>query len=236
MERLEFPDLLNARDLGGFAAADGRRTRFRSFVRSDDLSRLSAEGERMLRSYGVRTVVDLRWPEELREHPSVYQHEPGDVRYHHVSLLHESEEAWRLGTPVVPKECWNRMVMEHAPRELARTLTIMADAEPGTVLFHCAAGKDRTGLISSLLLAIAGVPTVSMAEDYARSTELLRDHYLALSPVEERARVLEGLSCPREQVHTMVEHLDERYGGIEGYLKSIGLVPSVTSRLRERLI
>jgi protein-tyrosine phosphatase len=189
----------------------------------------------MLRGYGVRTVVDLRWPEELREHPSVFQQRPGDVRYHHVSLLAESEESWRLRTPEVPKERWNRMVLLYAPRELARTLTIMAHAAPGTVLFHCAAGKDRTGLVSSLLLAIAGVPVDSMAEDYARSTDLLREHYLAASPVEEHPKVLDGLSCPREQVYTMMEFVDEHDGGIEGYLRGIGLATPVIALLRERL-
>ena len=235
MERLVFPNLLNARDLGGHPTTDGGWTRWKAFLRSDDLVQLTAEGERELRRYGVRTVVDLRWPEEVRDRPSVFQAASGEVRRHHVSLLMEGEPQWRASTPEVPKELWNCVILDHAGPQIARALSAMAGADPGTVLFHCAAGKDRTGIIASLLLVLAGVEVDSIAEDYARSTEYLRDPYLAARPEEERSVILEEVRCPPEQVHTMLEHLSTVSGGTERYLVGHGLTGREIGALRERL-
>jgi len=235
MERLEFPLLLNARDLGGHTAAGGRRTKWRAFVRSDELARLSPEGEQALRAYGVRTIVDLRWPAERRERPSVFESHPGEVAYHHVSLLAENEPAWKARAPEVPKEMWNRQVLEYARGELARVLRVIAAAAPGTVLFHCMAGKDRTGLIASLLLDLAGVDAESIARDYTLSADNLMGYYLSIRPATEQAQVLEGVRCPKEQVYGTLAYL-ERRGGTAAYLSEIGLAESEISRLRERLV
>src|SRR2546421_6723706 len=67
---LNFPSLLNARDLGGYPTLDGSHTRWRSLVRSDDLAQLTPAGVRALADYGIETVVDLRWPEEIAASPS----------------------------------------------------------------------------------------------------------------------------------------------------------------------
>lgn len=235
MERLVFPRLLNARDLGGHPTAGGGRTRWKVFLRTDDLVQLTPEGEESLRSYGVRTVVDLRWPEEVRDRPGVFLTRANGVRYHHVSLLLESETRWRESTPVVPKETWNRVILDHAGPQIARTLRIMAVAPQGTVLFHCAAGKDRTGIVAALLLLLAGAEVETVAEDYARSAEYLREPYLAARPEVDRSVILEEIRCPPEQIHTMLEHLRLRYGGTERYLTRHGLTEREIRALRERL-
>lgn len=235
MERLTFPHLLNARDLGGHPTVGGGRTLWKAFLRTDDLVQLTPEGEEALRGYGVRTVVDLRWPEEVRDRPGVFQARGNGVRYHHVSLLLESETRWRESTPVVPKESWNCVILDHAGPQIVRTLRIMAVAPAGTVLFHCAAGKDRTGIVAALLLLLAGAVVESVAEDYARSSEYLRDPYLAARPEVERAVILEEVRCPPEQIHTMLAHLTTTYGGTERYLTRHGLTEREIRALRERL-
>src|SRR5580704_13081387 len=67
---LDFPDLLNVRDLGGYPTSDGAETRWRSLLRADDLAQLTSAGIRALADYGVGTILDLRWPEEAARHPS----------------------------------------------------------------------------------------------------------------------------------------------------------------------
>jgi protein-tyrosine phosphatase len=235
LEALQFPNLLNARDLGGHSTTDGGRTRWRAFLRTDDLCHLTPEGERALREYGVRTVVDLRWPEEVHNRPSVFRTQPGDVAYHHISMLLETEAVWRSSTPMGPKETWNRVVLDHAGREIVQVLALMARAAPGVVLFHCAAGKDRTGLIAILLLAIADVGADSIAEDYAQSTLCLRDAYLEARPEEDRSVILEDVRCPPEHVHVTLEHLEAAHGGLHAYLTRMGLTPGDLTGLRARL-
>jgi protein-tyrosine phosphatase len=114
-------------------------------------------------------------------------------------------------------------------------LRAVADAPEGVTLFHCAAGKDRTGVVASMLLAAADVEPEEIAEDYAISTDYIRDAYLAAHPPESWPAVLEDVRCPPEQVYNMLEHLDTRYGGTLRYLHSIGLSDEEIARTRGRL-
>ena len=93
---LEFPDLLNARDLGGYPTTDGAHTRWRSLLRADDLSQLSELGLEALGDYGVRTILDLRWPEEAERYPSPVPARLPQLRYARISLLTHTEDEWRL--------------------------------------------------------------------------------------------------------------------------------------------
>jgi protein-tyrosine phosphatase len=233
--RLDFPRLLNARELGGCAVRGGGRTRMRSIVRTDDLWRLTPESVRALVDYGVRSVIDLRWPRELERRPSVFQGGVHGVRYTNVSILDGSEQAWSARTPDVTKEWWSCAVLDHSGPDVARVLRAVADAPQGAVLLHCAAGKDRTGAMAALLLAAADVEPAEIAEDYAISTEYIRDAYLAAHPPQDRDAVLEDVRCPPEQVYNMLDHLQERYGGVRGYMESVGLDAEEIGRVVGRL-
>jgi protein-tyrosine phosphatase len=235
VRKLSFPRLLNARDLGGRLTRDGLRTRERSLLRTDDLWKLTPAGARAILAYGVTTVIDLRWPEELDVRPSVFQRGASGVRYTHVSLLDGSEAAWSSKTPAVPKERWNCVALDHAGPEIAEVLRLVADSSEGVVVFHCAAGKDRTGLIAAMLLAIADVVPSEIAEDYSLSTEYIRDAYLAAHPRERWPAILEDIRCPPEQVYNMLAHLDAKYGGAAGYLRRAGLSAAELDRIRSRL-
>ncbi|HEY6927887.1 MAG TPA: tyrosine-protein phosphatase, partial [Steroidobacteraceae bacterium] len=91
---LDFPALLNARDLGGYPTLDGSITRWRSLVRSDDLSQLTSAGLEALSSYGIETVIDLRWPDEVTEMPNPVQGLK-HIRYEPLSLCTPTKEEWR---------------------------------------------------------------------------------------------------------------------------------------------
>jgi len=234
--RLHFPRLLNARDLGGCRIRGGSLTRERSILRTDDLWQLTPEGVRALLDYGVRSVIDLRWPRELERRPSVFQRGAHGVRYTHVSLLDGSEEAWNAKSHGVSKEKWNCVVLDRAGVEMARVLRAVADAPQGVVVFHCAAGKDRTGVIAAMLLAAVDVEPDEIAEDYSVSTDYIRETYLATHPPEAREAVLEDVRCPPEQIYNMLEHLERRYGGTMGYLRTIGLGGAEIRRIMDRLL
>ncbi len=233
---LDFPHLLNVRDLGIYATRGGRQLRTRSLLRADDLCRLTPEGVDALLAYGVRTVIDLRLPTDIERQPNVFYQSPGMVNHVHISLLGASIEDWQARRPPGPKESFNCRLLDYAQAENANTLRTIASAPEGAVLFHCVSGKDRTGFIAALLLILAEVDADVVAQDYSLSTEKLRDPYLAKYPAEMRDAVLERVRCPAEQIHNMIAHLADRYDGVEGYLHQIGLTNGEIDGLKARLL
>ena len=230
----ECPDLLNARDLGGHPTTDGAQTRWRSLVRADDLSQLSEHGLQALADYGVRTILDLRWPEEAERHPSPVPARLPQLRCARISLLTHTEDEWRLRSRDAAKELWKCQVLDHVRAELRRVLAFIAAAPPAPLLFHCVAGKDRTGLIAALLLALADATPEAIARDYSVSGENLREGYLRRYANTERERILEALRCPEEGAYNMLAFL-ERAGGVRTYLAQIGLTSQEIAQLRARL-
>jgi protein-tyrosine phosphatase len=231
---LDFPNLLNARDLGGHPTSDGSQTRWRSLLRADDLAQLTTAGLGAIADYGVRTILDLRWPEEAVRHPSPVPTALPHVHYARIPLLTHAEEEWRLRSGDATKELWKCAVLEYARDELRHVLRFIAAAPPEPLLFHCVAGKDRTGLVAALLLALAEATPAAIAHDYTASTTNLRDGYLERYPETEPARILEALRCPEAGAHNMLRFL-EQAGGISAYLMQIGLTAAEVGRLRARL-
>jgi protein-tyrosine phosphatase len=231
---LDFPSLLNARDLGGYPTRDGSRTRWGSLVRADDLVQLRPDGVRALAAFGVDTIIDLRWPEELEQSPSPVRHELEDVSYLHISLLAPTVSEWETLRKPCEKEMWKCMVLEQTRFELKGVLHAIAAAPPGPVLFHCVAGKDRTGLVAALMLTIADAVPEAIAYDYAVSGERLREAYLQRYHDRDPDEIVEAVRCPEEGVHNMLEYLAD-CGGIDAYLRDIGLADDEIGRLRARL-
>ena len=229
-----FPSLLNARDLGGYPTVDGALTRPRSLLRSDDLAQLSTEGLAALTAYGVETVLDLRWPEEIAAAPSPVPQQLPHVRYVSVSLLTDSPADWGALGGYCAKEQWKCAVLERLRPQLRRALAVISAAAPGPLLFHCVAGKDRTGIIAALLLALADVAPEAIAADYAVSTTNLREAYLRRRGDEDPAAIVEAVRCPEEAVYNMLDYL-EGAGGAAAYLRGIGLGSAEIARLRDRL-
>lgn len=232
---LSFPNLLNIRDLGAYRTGTGRQLRARSLLRSDDLHRLTPAGAEALLEYGVRTIIDLRWPADAQSHGNYFYDNPGIVQHHNISLLGESIDEWRALQPPAPKEMFNCCVLDCYGPQVRTVLRAIAAAPPGCVLFHCVSGKDRAGVIAALLLALVAVASQVIIDDYGLSTENLREPYLAAYP-EARAATLERVRCPPEQIENMLAHLEERYGGIASYLRTIGLSDGELAQIKQRLL
>lgn len=169
--QLDWDGCLNVRDLGGLPTKDGHRTRAGSVVRADNLDRLTDEGWSALYAHGVRTVVDLRNEEEHR--PLLPR--PEGVELVRVPLDELAGPDWWArygtldGTPLS-----FRPYLDHCPQAIAAVVTAVGGARPGGVVVHCGAGRDRTGLASLVLLALAGVTTEAIVADYLLSSNNLR--------------------------------------------------------------
>ncbi|MCS6938644.1 MAG: tyrosine-protein phosphatase [Roseiflexaceae bacterium] len=228
----------NVRDVGGYPTLDGRMTQWRRLLRADSLHRLTAEDQQRLRDYGVRTIIDLRLPFEVKHNPNVFAR-ADDVRYVNLPLITERSETSIESRARSVAELY-RLMLEECQEPIHRTLATMAEAE-APVLVHCFVGKDRTGLITALALGAAGVPAETIADDYALSAPLtvsliaeIRATLIRLG--YDTARFDRLSPAPREAMIATITYLNERYGGVEAYLASIGLTAAQREGLRRLLL
>jgi len=135
---------------------------------------------------------------------------------------------------------WNCLVLEQSPAQMAAIVRAVVGAGPGGVLVHCHAGKDRTGLVVALLLALAGVPHQLIAEDYAASAAGLQplfDGWLAEVADDplQHAKLARDLSALPETMLGVLNYLETRYGGAAGYLRTAGVTAQELRAIRVRL-
>jgi hypothetical protein len=217
--RLQWDGCDNVRDLGGLPVSGGRETRWGALVRADAVDRLTADGWSALEAHGVRTVIDLRNNDELRADVAP---RPGRLTTVHLPLDGmEDAEFWddwatgpQFGTPL-----YYAPFLKRFPTRTAEIVSTIARAAPGAVVFHCMGGRDRTGLISILVLALAGVTPDDIAADYAMTADVL-DEFLAT----------QGTSA-RELVFTTLATLD-----VEAYVRAAGVTDGDLVALRDRLV
>jgi protein tyrosine/serine phosphatase len=240
---LVWEDCLNARELGGYPTAAGRRIRWGALVRADSLGRLTPRGCEAVLAHGVRTVIDLRFPDEVAREPNPFC-DGSAVRYLNIPVSAGRDRALdhelsvRLGTAGTREEA-NILELDANRPGFALIASAVAQAPPGGVVVHCGSGKDRSGIAVALLLQVAGVPDDVVAEDYGLSAARLRESYerqLAAWPIDDRERFREQLSSRPGTMLTTLAHLRERHGGAEAYLLAGGTTPAEIVRLRERLV
>jgi protein-tyrosine phosphatase len=227
----------NVRDLGGYPLARGK-TRWRRVLRSDGLHRLDDKGMARLLAVGVATIIDLRHDHECETQPNPFAAHPA-VAYHHISLFDQLAPAAMSGRNLLYD--LYIQALAHRQEAIAQVLRTVADAPGEAVLFHCTAGKDRTGIIAALLLATAGVETGVIVEDYAltkaRIAPMISDF---LDAAAARGTDIETirplLACEPETMAETIAYLIETYSSVESYLAAIGLSSVTIARLKTRLV
>ena len=236
----------NVRDLGGYRTEDGRMTRWRTFLRADDLYKLTDADQNLLTDYGVRTVIDLRGSDELAQLPNVLAKNP-NVTYLHQNmdgddpLRRDGEpDAEILSVPERIRLSYSRRLRlrQDAIREILSALGAK-DEQP--TMFHCGAGTDRTGVIAALLLGLAGVAEEMIAEDYALSADGLFERYRQEgAPAKLAGRLtvdaVRLVSAPAEGMKLTLDFLNQTYGGIEQYVRHVGVTDRQIAGIRTALV
>jgi len=226
----------NLRDLGGYQTDDGRRTRWRTLFRSGCLDQLTPAGHSWLAQVGLRTVIDLREDGEVAERPNALP-DSSQVRYQRIPLFDEPlPDAY---PPPLAVGYWRVIEQRHA--RVRAVFEALVEPEALPALIHCHAGKDRTGVLVSLILAVVGVPPATIAADYALSASCLgadyidetREWFTARGWSWEEYGHLAG--APAELMLDVLAQVDDRYGGVAQYLDGIGLAPAAVDRLRDVL-
>jgi protein-tyrosine phosphatase len=238
--RIVLEGCLNFRDLGGYPTSDGRQVRWRRVFRSDALHALSIADVAHLRDdIGVATVVDLRSTAELRADGGGPLR-AGGVVHHHVPLFDgeaiRPEE--RPAMVTLADRYW--LLAEFAKEKIARVLATIADAT-GPAVYHCAAGKDRTGVISAVLLGVLGVPDDVIVADYVATKENLDAIIERLMAMRSYQTVLanlppETLHAEAETMTSFLERIRATYGDLAAYARAAGVPPAALDALRARLV
>jgi hypothetical protein len=245
--------VVNARDLGGLPTRNGRTTRHGAYYRAGDPRLITTAGWDAARAAGLRTVVDLRNPDEIRPglpdataaagtyRVAAPEGGPADVPgIRRVEVPVDDitdDELWRKingsglnGTPL-----YFGPFLDAKPGRVAGAVTALARAEPGGTLFHCAAGRDRTGLVALVLLALAGVEPDAIADDYTQSLAALVPVYAAMAVPDQTPRIEGVLAAHATTAHRAV--LDLVAGlDAEAYLVAAGVIPADLATIRRRLL
>lgn len=239
----------NFRDVAGpdaaYVAADGVPLRRGVAYRSNELQLTDADAA-TISGLGVSAIYDLRTAHEVEAHPDA---EVPGATWHHLEvggipmLALESLDSREAADEVMRSVYRSFVEAPEARAAFAQLLRHVADAEDGATLFHCAAGKDRTGWAAALLLHVAGVDEATVLEDYLLTNSFssaTRERYLGLVrehlgedkvPVFEVAMVVdEGF------LREAYDAVAREYGDLDGYLREgLGLEASTVERLRGRL-
>jgi protein-tyrosine phosphatase len=233
--RLELEGVFNLRDVGGYPAADGRAVRWRTLLRSDALHRIGPAGSVVLGGLGLRTILDLRTLAEAEIAPSALTGLSAQVT--HISLLTGDLQGLPLELDAI-----YRYVIDDCGDTIGAGVKILAAADAFPALVHCSAGKDRTGIIVALILAVLGVPDEVIAADYGLSASYLdSERTPAIGQLQASTGLGDDLtkpllSSPPALMLEVLARVRAAGGSVDGYLLDHGLSPADLERLRAALL
>lgn len=247
-----FRQVFNLRDLGGLPTADGGRVRAGRLFRSDSPHRATTEDLDRLRDLGLRMVIDLREASEREQfgivaadvaarhaHLPVFDvggPRPGSGQEHlRDAMLDAARRHGRAGEYLY--------MLEHGHATFVGALESLATPDHLPALFHCAVGKDRTGVLAALVLTLVGVPADEVAADYARTEPgmlALVDWAVEHEPdYGDELRTAAPTAGPWTTPAVMASFLDlvaQRHGSVAGFLREVGMPADVPGRLRDLLL
>lgn len=233
VERLDISGTHNFRAVAPGGIRPGR------LYRSDAIARLGASGRSQLADLGIRRILDLRTEEEVTQ-------QPDDVDAETVEVIANPLYAGSMASMLQPGfgiTDLYRLLIEDTGSAIADALHHITDAD-GAVLVHCTAGKDRTGIVVALALAVAGVEREVIVADYASTEDFLagewaeamiarvRAHH-GVEPSEELLEIL--VASPAPAIEHVFALIDDAHGGLDAYLDRIGFAADARARLATAL-
>jgi protein-tyrosine phosphatase len=235
----------NFRDLGGYAGSGDRITRWGRLFRSDTLHELTAADVELLRSIGLATVVDLRTTRELLR-TGRGPLEPEPILYRHLSVVSESDgadgEAMAAPAPagddLAERYLW---YLEVGRQALVDALDLLGDESSYPLVFHCAAGKDRTGVLAALVLDILGVDQAAIVDDYlitAGRMERILDRYRGDPRFVARMASVPAsrFGVEAATMERFLRAVHDRFGGAAAWALGAGVSRSTLAGIESHLL
>lgn len=243
---LRFESVTNFRDIGGYRTRRGRKVAWRRVFRSGEFARITrADFNRLMEEVGPMAVVDLRSKMEVERQGIGLLSEAG-IKYHNISFMADGgdrkadEERYKkfknMGEfylDLMPRKEYGRRIIE--------ALEVIASPENHPVVFNCAVGKDRTGILAAVLLSVLGVADEDIIEDYSLSGPYMEELLIKISgdpKIAEGAKALPDYfwKASPESMALLLNTLRQDHGSIKGYLEFMGSEPSLVERLEKALL
>jgi len=241
--QIHFRGTFNFRDLGGYQGRAGQTVRWRTLYRADALHRMDTDELDELRGLGVRSILDLRTRSELDE---------GRIEADHLGITHfhmpvlglvwepedldpDADAARVLG------DLYIDMLSVGAPA-LAAALDTLAVSDRLPAVFHCAAGKDRTGVLAAIVLSLLGVDESIIVADYhrtAQSMDALMDRLATERPETWTAMTDQPspyMKTPPQAMIGFLDHVRAEYGSVLGYVRNIGVSADAIEAINHNLL
>ncbi len=225
--------MANLRDLGGLIGLGGRRIKRGRYFRSSELFGLTDEDARIFRGLDLTTIYDLRSSLERERRPGeafkfgtakIYGRDYKDSAAGFPEVMSAPVIKSSLTAEAMLK-LYRTIPYEHA--DSVRDIFQLLKDDRTPLLFHCVAGKDRTGIVAALFLDILGCSRDDIYDDYIMTNahiDLIRTRYLEHTPPEVPAEIWEPVvQSDRRYLEAMFAHLDDQHGGAEGYLSQLGI-------------
>ena len=243
----------NFRDLGGYLTEDGQRVRRGMLYRADELSRLSATDQAHLLGLGVRQVVDFRSDAERQKAPDQI---PSSIRYIPIPVTVEAAAVGNIQQRIFAPDntaaamtdflqsAYRDLIVIYTP-QYRQFMQGLLDVQEYPQVFHCTAGKDRTGVAAALVLTAIGVPRETILQDYLASnrltTESVNQRVEAMvahsGGQANRVALTTLLQVQPLFLHTAYSAIDQQYGSVDNYLtQALGIGPVQRQILRQKLL
>lgn len=228
MKRYEFNLTMNTRDLGGYMTKYGKKTKFLSFIRSDALTFITEKDKQFLIENNITLSIDMRTTKVISNIPSPFIDDPR-FEYHNFPIIEGS------GIPLTDEnasELYLKMLSNH--KTFYDIFSLIASTNKN-IIFNCTAGKDRTGMLSCLLLLLAGVSEKDILNDYEISTKFIYENIDKIR--KEHPSFPENLGySKRKYLENFLKLFFEKYKTVENYLYLIGLNENQINQIKNKLI
>ena len=243
--RIGLEHVHNFRDLGGYPTAAGKVTKWDTLFRSDGLYRLrSAEDIARVQQLKLRSVIDLRTQRE-QDDQGIFPTAEISVTFHHLSIVDvtwSDSETPDITDPVEFLVWGYRDMLEIGATRFAEAMRVLSQETALPAVFHCAAGKDRTGVLAALILASLGVDDEHICADYGltrdamqRWTVWAKQHQPELA---KRFATMPPvfLAADPEAMRIILEDLHDKFGSVANYVREIGVEPETIASLKHLLL
>lgn len=207
----------NVRDLGGYKTIQGKQVKWHRIIRADDLHNLTESDLKLLSGIPIRSYIDFRSDEEMISAPDKT---PCSLKnYFHLKIDPASIiDLKKISAAQTPKllEDINRIFVNHCQDIFRRFFHILMNTDNIPLLFHCSAGKDRTGFAAALVLASLGVDKETIIHDYLLSATYLKGKYHV--EIEKNPALEPLMTVKREYIEAAFQFINSEYGSMENYL------------------
>lgn len=243
---ISFESVPNFRDIGGYRTHDGHTVTWRRLFRSGELGNMTrSDLNRLREEIGLTSVIDLRSAIETERQGAGLLSEAG-IGYHNIPFItggsdrnEEERLFWEFSNM---GEFYLHLVQQREfGKRIEEALEVIAEPDNHPLLFHCAVGKDRTGILAAILLSVLGVEDEDIIEDYSLSTPYMEELIERMKnepKMAEFAKRLPGFfwGAAPESMALFLSTLQREYGSVRDYLRVQGVEPSLIQRLESALL